>query len=186
MARNIWAISISKIFSKFPTAGRLVIWEPWPAVDLLQFLIKCQHPWLRTLRPTWIVADSYISAITRVLIYQWIWKIRQRKRSFVHEMLSVAHTWAAISNSCLPISNYVTTQLKRFIARTAHFLVLRLFDSRVWALFSRQILSFQLAHNRAFMIFFSPSKLKHSLETSHCLETFFRVLSTFKVIYIWR
>ena len=34
------------------------------AVDLLQFVIKCQHPWLRTLRLTWIVADSYISAIT--------------------------------------------------------------------------------------------------------------------------
>ena len=59
MAGNVWAISIPKIFSKFPTAGHLVIWEPWPAVDLLQFLIKCQHPRLRTLRPTWIVADSY-------------------------------------------------------------------------------------------------------------------------------
>ena len=56
-----------------------------------------------------------------------------------------------------PLLNYVTTQLKRFIARTAHFLVLRLVDSRVWVLFSRrEILSFQLAHNRAFMIFFLP------------------------------
>ena len=186
MARNIWAISISKIFSKCPTAGHLVIWEPWPAVDLLQFLIKCQHPWLRTLRPTWIVADSYISTITRVLIYQWIWKFRQRKRSFVHEMLSVAHTWAAISNSCLPISNYVTTQLKRFIARTAHFLVLRLVDSRVWVLFSRrEILGFQLAHNWAFMIFFSL-QIKAFFRNKSLFRNFFRVLSTFKVVYIWR
>ena len=69
-------------------------------VNLLQFLIKCQHPRLRTLRPTWIVADSYISAIARVLIYQWIWKFRKRRRrSFVHKILSATHTWAAISNS---------------------------------------------------------------------------------------
>ena len=27
-----------KLFSKFPNAGRLVIWEPRRAVDLLQFL----------------------------------------------------------------------------------------------------------------------------------------------------
>ena len=65
--------------SKFPTAGHLVIWEPWPAVNLLQFLIKCHHPSLWTLRPTWIVADSYISVITRVLIYPWKWKFRQEK-----------------------------------------------------------------------------------------------------------
>ena len=114
MARNVRVISISKIFSKFPTAGPLVIWEPWPAVDLLQFVIKCQHPWLRTLRlessPIPILVQSL-----RVLIYQLIWNFRQSRRSSVHSMLSAAHTWAAISNSCLPVSNYVTTQLKRFI-----------------------------------------------------------------------
>ena len=62
-------------------------------------------------KTTSIVADSYISAITRVLLYPWIWKFRQR-RSFVHRMLSATHTWAGISNSYLPISNYVTTASK--------------------------------------------------------------------------
>ena len=36
-------------------------------------------------------------------------------------MLFAAHT-RAFSNSYLPISNYVTTQLKRFIAGAAHFI----------------------------------------------------------------
>ena len=35
-------------------------------------------------------------------------------------MLSAAHTRAAISNSYLPISNYMTTQPQRFIAGAAH------------------------------------------------------------------
>ena len=37
-------------------------------------------------------------------------------------MLSAAHTRAAISNSYLPISNYMTTQPQRFIAGAAHFI----------------------------------------------------------------
>ena len=38
-----------------------------------------------------------------------------RRGSFIYKMSSEAHTWAVIFNSCLPISNHVTTWLKRFI-----------------------------------------------------------------------
>ena len=38
-----------------------------------------------------------------------------RRGSFIHKMSSEAHTWAFIFNSCLPISNHVTTWLKVFI-----------------------------------------------------------------------
>ena len=37
-----------------------------------------------------------------------------RRGSFIYKMSSEAHTWAVIFNSCLPISNHVTTWLKRF------------------------------------------------------------------------
>ena len=39
----------------------------------------------------------------------------KRRGSFIHKMSSEAHTWAFIFNSCLPISNHVTTWLKGFI-----------------------------------------------------------------------
>ena len=42
----------------------------------------------------------------------------RKRRNFAHKLLSGAHTQAAISNPCLPTPNYVTTQLKRSIART--------------------------------------------------------------------
>ena len=38
-----------------------------------------------------------------------------RRGSFIYKMSFEAHTWALIFNSCLPISNHVTTWLKRFI-----------------------------------------------------------------------
>ena len=41
----------------------------------------------------------------------------RKRRNFAHKLLSGAHTQAAISNPCLPIPNYVTTQLKKSIAR---------------------------------------------------------------------
>ena len=46
----------------------------------------------------------------------------KRRRNFVHRMSSAVRTWAAISNPCLPITNYVITQLKRSTARAAHFI----------------------------------------------------------------
>ena len=38
-----------------------------------------------------------------------------RRGSFIYKMSFEAHTWAVIFNSCLLISNHVTTWLKRFI-----------------------------------------------------------------------
>ena len=46
IVRNELAL-LRMIFDKFPTASHVVIWEPWPAVDL-NFMR--QRPWLRTLR----------------------------------------------------------------------------------------------------------------------------------------
>ena len=46
----------------------------------------------------------------------------ERRKNFVYKMSSAVHTWAPISNPCLPISNYVTTYLKRFISRAGHFM----------------------------------------------------------------
>lgn len=46
---RIGSLNFWKFSEKFATVGHLVIWEPWSAADLMQFL-KCQHPWLCILR----------------------------------------------------------------------------------------------------------------------------------------
>ena len=72
---------------------------------------------LRQLSPISILAQSL----------EWLFlceynNFGKRRRNFVHRMSSAVHTWAAISNPCLPITNYVIAQLKRSTARTAHFI----------------------------------------------------------------
>ena len=52
----------------------------------------------------------------RFLYYCSLKKIKiSTRRNFVHKQSSAAHTWVAISNPCLPISNCVATQLTRSV-----------------------------------------------------------------------
>ena len=72
---------------------------------------------LRQLSPISILAQSL----------EWLFpreynNFGKRRRNFVHKLSSAVHTSTAISNPCLPITNYVITQLKRSTTRAAHFM----------------------------------------------------------------
>ena len=55
--RSAGIFRFCEIYGEHRTAGHLVFWKPWPAVELKK--VKCHKPWFRLLSPAWTKRYSW-------------------------------------------------------------------------------------------------------------------------------